>query len=239
MGWGKIRNRMTHVMDKIEPTMVIAHLAEKTKIGANLSKNIRSEGVKGVASYGGYAGVVAQVIPGVGTAVGAGLIAASVAAQIKLKQDAIEKQNRANKDQQNAWAAADAANLAAASGAANPDDAAFKPVTAQEATQQNPGGYRSPPFVGPSRIVSDPVNRGANVAANFLNDVFPTPSTGATTSNRLMMTGAAPMGGEVASTAELQTGATPKSFFATHKTPLIVAGLVLVAGVAVLGFMRR
>jgi hypothetical protein len=239
MGWGKIRKAIHKVADRVEPTAVVYKFATKNKSIANLSKNVEAEGTKGVANYGGYAGVVAQVIPGAGTAVGAGLIAASVAANIKLKQDAIRKQNAQNNEQQAAWAREDAANLAAASGAANPDDAAFTPTTPPAATTMDPQGRMSPPFVNPKRIVSDPVNRGANVAANFLNDVFPTQATTGTTSSRLMMTGAAPMGGDVASTAELQTGATPKSFFARNKTIFIVGGLVVLASVAVLAVVRR
>ena len=205
-----------------------------------MSKNVQSEGVKGVAAYGGYAGVVAQVIPGVGTAVGAGLIAASVAAQIKLKQDAIAKQKRANKEQQNAWAAEDAATLAA--NVTAPDDAAFEQTTPIEGTRPpNPGAsrFRSPPLWYPDRAVSDPINRGGNIAANFLNDVFPALSTSGTTSNRLLMTGAAPSGSNVATTPELQTGAPGISFIQRFKTPLLVGALVLFAGVAMLAIARR
>lgn len=84
MGWAKIRDKIYKVGEKIEPHAYAHKALQKSRSGRKAFGNVE----QATADYGGYAGIVAQVIPGVGTVVGAGLIAAATAAKYKLARDA-------------------------------------------------------------------------------------------------------------------------------------------------------
>lgn len=150
MGWGKIRNRLQKVGHVIEPHAAAINLIKsKTNWGARVQGNIERESTQGVAAYGGYAGLAAQVVPGVGTAVGVGLLAATAAAKIKLQQDAVAKQNQQIKAAQ---AEADAMAL-------------------QDDTEAS---YKSPPFVRDpaNRVETLKYDRiGAKISDNFSDSV--------------------------------------------------------------------
>lgn len=227
MGWGKIKRAIHKVADPLKITDRI----DKLKI----VKNIKAEGTKGVAQYGAAAGTVAQFIPVVGTAVGAGLIAGSVAANIKLKQEAIAKQNRENARLAGVWATEAAANLASANGAASQNDVTFTPVT--------PDGAVS------GKVGTDPLGRGgpyggnynnfAHGAGNILNNLFPA-DVG---DRRAVMTGAAPSPDAFApgtTSRDILTGsAEPNApFVERHKIGLYILAAVAVAGVVIFAIKR-
>lgn len=227
MGWGKIKKKLHKIADPLKITDRI----DKLKI----VKNIKSEGTKGVAKYGAAAGTVAQFIPVVGTAVGAGLIAGSVAANIKLKQDEAKKQQKENDRLQAAWAAEDATNLASANGAASQNDVTFTPVT--------PDGAVS------GKVGTDPLGRGgpyggtynnlSHDAGNILNNLWPADSD-----HRAMMSGAASGPSQFApgsTNREIMTGSAEphQSFVASHKTGLLIAGGVVLLAVGLLIALKR
>ena len=92
-GFSNIVKTVAHVGNYVDPHAISIIQIQKA-LGKKKSDNVQATGETAVAQYGAPAGVVLQVVPGVGTAIGAGLIAASVAANIKLKQDEIAKQKR-------------------------------------------------------------------------------------------------------------------------------------------------
>lgn len=227
MGWGKIKRKIHKIADPLKITDRI----DKLKI----VKNIKAEGTKGVAKYGAAAGTVAQFIPVVGTAVGAGLIAGSVAANIKLKQDEANKQRKENDRLQAAWAAEDAANLASANGAADTNNVTFTPVT--------PDGAVS------GKVGTDPLGRGwhsggnynnfTHGAGNILNNLFPA-DVG---DRRAVMTGAAPSPDAFApgtTSRDILTGSaeTNAPFVERHKIGLYILAAVAVAGVVIFAIKR-
>ena len=183
MGWAKIRNKIQHVGNVIDPhALIITTIRKNTGFGETLHKNVTTEGTKGVANYGGYAALAAQVIPGVGTAVGAGIGVATVAAQIKLKQDAIAKQNAANKAQQAQWAAEDTAAIREQNGAGT-----FVPTTTDQSTT-NPtivtdyvdgAGRRTPGIVPTDGRTIPGIGGAQNILDNFLGTSVGASSTGA------------------------------------------------------------
>lgn len=83
MGWAKIRDQIYKVGEKIEPHAYAHSELQKSQSGRSAFGEVE----KATADYGGYVGIAAQVIPGVGTVVGAGLIAAATAAKYKLARD--------------------------------------------------------------------------------------------------------------------------------------------------------
>lgn len=222
MGWGKIKKKLHKIADPLKITDRI----DKLKI----VKNIKSEGTKGVAKYGAAAGTVAQFIPVVGTAVGAGLIAGSVAANIKLKQDEAKKQQKENDRLQAAWASEDAAAIAAASPTA-PENTVFTPTTPTSATTIAPlgggGGY------------GGTYNNFSHDAGNILNNLWPADSD-----HRAMMSGAAPGPSQFApgsTNREVMTGSAEphQSFVASHKTGLLIAGGVVLLAVGLIIALKR
>lgn len=227
MGWGKIKRKIHKIADPLKITDRVSKL--------KIVKNIKAEGTKGVAKYGAAAGTVAQFIPGVGTVVGAGLIAGSVAANIKLKQDEANKQRKANDRLQAAWAAEDAAGLASANGAASQTDVTFTPVTPDAAVTGNAG--------------TDPLGRGGpyggtynnftHGAGNILNNLFPADAA----DRRLVMSGAAPSPDAFApgtTSRDILTGsAEPNApFVERHKIGLYILAAVAVAGVVIFAIKR-
>jgi hypothetical protein len=243
MGW---RKKLSHKLkkvahkygDKIDAHAVAIKQIEKATAGTRANKNTKKEGVKAVANYGGYAGLAAQVVPGVGTAIGVGILAATTAAQIKMRQDAIALEKRRNHRRKGAW-------LRSTSQEKTSEPVVFAPTTREASTKPSSktadGGYSSPP------IMRSFTGAATNVASNMLGDMgvpdafSPARFLEGDGGGTLAETGSAPSGASFApdaNAAELMTGAEPESFFDTYRIEIAVVSL-LAAVLTIFTLMKK